>query len=152
MGESTQGVAAQDQNAISGAAPLRLLSKADIMGVSDLKFETLHVPEWGGSVRVRTLRSAERDEYEQSMVRQKGKDVTVNMQNIRAGLVARALCDENGDRLFSDAEIALLGQKSAAALERVFDVAARLSSVTPDAIEVLGKNSASDRSGAPSSG
>lgn len=131
--------------------PLRLLGRDDILGVTDLRFENVSVPEWGGSVRVRGLRAVERDEYESSMVKQRGKDVEVNTVNVRAGLVARTICDQNGNRLFSDGDISLLGQKSAAALERVYEVAARLSTIDNSAVEAMVGNSAGDRSGAPSS-
>lgn len=130
---------------------IRLLTKEDILGVTDISYEIVPVPEWHGSVRIRGLRGAERDEYEMSMVQQRGKDVKVNMVNIRAGLVARVICDQNGNRLFTDADIGLLGQKSAIALERVYERAAVLSALTDESVQVLAKNSASDRSGAPSS-
>lgn len=154
----TQGIT-QDQldavgNGTNGAtkkgdgsgAPLRLLTRDDILGVTDLRYENVPVPEWGGSVRVRGLRASERDEYEASMVQQRGKDVSVNIKNIRAGLVARVCVNEKGERLFTEGDIALLGQKSAAALERVYEVAARLSTIDQTAVEAMAGNSASGRS------
>jgi hypothetical protein len=131
--------------------PIKLLGRDDILGFSDLKYEIVPVPEWGGSVRVRSLRGVERDEYEASQVKQRGNNVDLNLINIRAGLVARSICDHSGNPVFSVGDIGLLGQKSAAALERVYEVAARLSSVTDEAIGVLAKNSGRDRSGEPSS-
>lgn len=131
--------------------PLRLLGRDDILGVTDTAFEVVPVPEWGGSVRVRSLKGVERDEYEATMVRQRGKNTELNMSNVRAGLCARAICDANGTRVFSDGDISLLGQKSAAALDRVYAVASRLSKINDEDIEELAGNSASGRSDAPSS-
>jgi hypothetical protein len=135
----------------NGGDPLRLLSREDILGVTDMRYENVHVPEWGGAVRVRGLRAAERDEYEASMVQQRGKDVNVNIKNIRARLVTLTCVNDKGERLFTEADVALLGQKSAAALERVYEVAARLSTIDESAVEALAGNSASDRLGASSS-
>lgn len=150
--QQTEGLSQDQLDALGtkGPAP-QLLTRADILGVTDLKFEIVPVPEWGGNVRVRGLRAVERDEYEASMVKQRGKNVDVNIVNIRAGLVARTICDMQGNRVFSDGDIALLGQKSAAALERVFEVASRLSTIDESALETLVGNSASGRSGASSS-
>lgn len=130
---------------------ITLLTKADILSATDTKYEYVKVPEWGGTVRVRGLTGLERDSYESSMVQNRGKDVKVNMVNVRAGLVARACIDGAGNRLFSDNDINVLGLKSAVALERVYNVAARLSAISDDDVEKLAGNSASDRSGEPSS-
>jgi len=73
---------------------MALLSKHDIMTVDDLKVEEVSVPEWGGSVLVRTLTARERDEFESSTVDKKsGKP---NLENFRAKLVGLCLVDENG--------------------------------------------------------
>jgi hypothetical protein len=57
-----------------------------------------------------------------------------------------------GRTLFTEGDIALLGQKSAAALERVYEVAARLSTIDQSAVEAMAGNSASGRSGESSFG
>lgn len=145
MEHATQGNTSQD------AAPKKLLGRDDILSTTDTAFAVVDVPEWGGQVRVRSLKAAERDDYEATMVRRRGKNVEVNMSNTRAGLCARAICDEQGNRVFSDGDVALLGQKSAAALNRVYEKAAELSGISDEDLEELAGNSASDRSGALSS-
>lgn len=122
------------------------LSRADILNKSDLIREDVKVPEWGGMVTLRALTGAERDAYEASMVLTEGGDRRANMHNIRARLVARCLCDDEGNRLFSDDEIELLGAKSGAALARLFEVAKRLSGLSNEDIEDLEKNSEAGRS------
>jgi len=114
-----------------------ILSRDEILKVQDLKTEEVQVPEWGGSVLVRAMTGTERDNYEQTIVVQKGKDTRVNMRNARAKLVALSVVDEQGRRLFSDADISALGNKSAAALQRVFDVATRLSGISDQDIKEL---------------
>jgi hypothetical protein len=116
------------------------LSKAAILGASDLPTQDVHVPELGGDVRVRGLTGTERDAFEATIAQRKGKDVKMNLQNVRARLVSLSTVDENGERLFSDADVVALGGKSAAALERVFTVAMRLSGLTPDDVKDLTEN------------
>ena len=113
------------------------LTKEQILQANDLKIETVDVPEWGGSVGVRTMTGTERDSFEQSIVEKKGK---TNLSNIRARLCALTVVDDSGNRLFNDSDIAELGKKSAAALDRVFTVAQKMNGFGEKDIEELGKN------------
>ncbi len=117
------------------------LSKEAILAVDDVHFEDVSVPEWGGMVRVKSLTGSERDGLEASMIEGKGKNANVNLANLRAKLVARSIVDESGNRIFEDADIASLGRKSAAALNRVYEVAQRLSGITQEDVDELTKNS-----------
>jgi hypothetical protein len=117
-----------------------LLTKDAILTANDLVTEDVEVPEWGGAVRVRSISGAERDAFEQAIVTRKGKNVTTNMANIRAKMVALSLVDESGQRLFSDSDVVALGRKSAAALDRVFSVAQRLAGLTDTDVDELAEN------------
>lgn len=123
-----------------------MLSKDDILNADDLPSEVVEVPEWGGSVIVRTLTGSERDAFEMSCVRRVGKSTTQDLKNIRAKLVVRAVVSDDGKRLFADGEVELLGKKSSSALDRLYDVAARLSGIREEDIEELAKNSTSGQS------
>jgi len=120
---------------------LKLLTRDAILQAEDLPTEDIEVEEWGGAVRVRALTGAERDAFEQSIVEQRGKSTRMNLRNIRAKLVALTVVDADGKRLFSDKDAELLGKKSAAALDRVFEVAQRLSGLSPEDMEELSGNS-----------
>jgi len=122
---------------------MKLLSRDDILGAQDLPSEDVDVPEWGGCVRVRGLTGAERDAFEAEIVQMRGRDTHVNLRNVRAKLVARSIVDEDGKRIFGDADVHALGKKSAVALQRVFEVAQRLSGLTGEDMEELAKNSES---------
>lgn len=130
-----------------------ILTREQILEAQDLQKELVEVPEWGGAVYVRALTGTERDAFEQSMiemrtVRRGRREETVRelrLQNLRARLCAMTICDENGNRLFTDADIQLLGQKSASALNRVFEVAQRLSGLRDEDVEELVGNSDDDR-------
>lgn len=116
---------------------MNILSREQILEAKDLVTEAVEVPEWGGSVLVKSLTGAERDQYESAIVEQKGRDTKVNLRNARARLVALSVVDEEGKRLFSPNDVSLLGAKSAAALQRVFNVAMRLSGITDDDVKEL---------------
>lgn len=101
----------------------------------------MEVPEWGGHLFVRSLTGAERDAFEDSMRTGKGRNISVNLQNFRARLVVLTACDEAGAAIFEDTDVRRLGEKSAAALEHVYAVAARLAGLTAEDAEELTGNS-----------
>lgn len=124
----------------------KLLTKEQILDAQDLETREVEVPEWGGVVLVKGMTGVERDDFEAQMIVGKGKNTTVNMKNVRAKLVAASVVDEDGQRLFTDQDVQALGKKSAAALDRVFAVAQRLSKIGKDDIEELAKNLPDDLS------
>lgn len=117
---------------------MTLLSREAILGANDRKTEDVDVPEWGGTVRVRALSGAERDAYEAGIVTLRANGAKeINLKNLRGRLVSLSCIDEEGKRLFTDEDAIALGDRSAAALERVFDTARRLSGLTEDDVEEL---------------
>lgn len=130
-----------------------MLSRDEILAVDDRKTKTVEVPEWGGSVLVRSLSGEDRDAFEASLTTRrpalmgpnKGQLETVqDFSNMHAKLVSRSIVDESGARMFSDSDVVALGQKSAAALKRVFDTAAELSGIGDDALADAEGNSEPD--------
>ena len=120
------------------------LKRDDILTADDIARELVPVPEWGGEVWVKGMSGTERDNFEAGIIERRGKDTNVNMKNIRAKLAAACLCDENGKRLFADADIPALAAKSAAALQRVFAVAQRLSGIGDDEVKELAEGVKND--------
>lgn len=134
---------------------MALLSKAQILQAEDLPFEDVDVPEWGGTVRVRSMTGKERDAYEESCVvfRQKGRKTVTerNLSNARAKLLARCIIDETGNLLFGEPEIQALGMKSARALDRVYEVATQINGMSAEDMEELeGKSEAGQTASSPS--
>lgn len=120
---------------------MAILSKSDILAASDFATEEVFVPQWGGSVFVRTLSGRERDEFEASTVKMKNGKQEPDMANFRARFVALCVVDDNGQRLFKTrAEIDMLGSKSVAALQLLFNKAQELNSMTEDDVEELTSN------------
>lgn len=116
------------------------LSRDEILKADDIKTEVVEVPEWGGTVLVRGLTGRERDSFEASIMERRGKQLVPNVANVRAKLACRCIIDENGRRVFSDQDADELGEKNASAMNRVYDVASRLSGMTDDDLEELVEN------------
>jgi hypothetical protein len=116
---------------------MSLLTKEAILLADDLPHKDVRVKEWGGTVRVRTMTASERDKWEAETY---GGD-KMNTADFRARFVALCLVDEKGNRMFSDKEVAALGQKSASAMQRLLTVAQELNAITDGDVEELEKNS-----------
>jgi len=123
-------------------SPIVILSRDQIMAADDLKRDLVEVPDWGGSVYIRSLTGAERDKFEADVNGSKRGSTELNLQNIRARLVALTLVDSEGKRMFrSPSDVEQLGTKSATALQICFDKARELSGMTQADVEELAKNS-----------
>lgn len=118
-----------------------LLSKDQILEASDLKTEAVDVPEWGGSVLVRTMTGKDREAFESSMLTTL-EDGTrkPNMDNMRAKLAALTMVDDAGNLLFEVGDVDRLALKSAAALDRVFAAAQRINGMGEKAEDTAVKN------------
>ena len=115
------------------------MNRDEILECDDRPIESVDVPEWGCSVKVRTMASAERDKYEQSVVDiDSGKR---NFRNLRAKLCVLTIVDDDGELIFGPNDAEKLGAKSAKAIDRIFEVAQRLNGIGQGDIEELEKNS-----------
>lgn len=117
---------------------MALLTRDQILDAHDLRKIKLEVPEWGGSVYIKTLTARERDQFEDTIYRSKKK---IDISNVRAHLASLVLIDAKGANLFTAADIKHLGKKSATAMDKVFSAACKLNGMTPKDIEELEKNS-----------
>lgn len=116
-----------------------VLDKAAIMAASDVKLEKVNVPEWNGDVYLKTLSGTERDAFEDAYS-------TDRMKNFRPRFLVLTLCDKDGNRLFTDEEVATLGKKSSAVIAKLFDKAWALNAFRNEDVEAMGKDSPSDQS------
>ena len=120
---------------------MAVLDRNAILSAADLDKELVPVPEWGGEVWIRALTADERDSYEAAMIwvdTSSGRPKAIpKFEKIRASLVALCIVDEEGERLFNENDVDALGAKSAAAVDRLFDVARRLSRLSAEDIKEL---------------
>lgn len=105
-----------------------MLNKETIIGAQDFAYVDVEVPEWGGTVRLRGISAADRDNFEAALAQ------TQDLTNIRARLVVMALVDEEGNRLFTDREAPALGAKNAVVINRLFEEARKLAGMDDEAL------------------
>lgn len=115
-----------------------MLTKEDIFNADDMQYETREVPEWGGAVRIATMSGTYRDQYEQALATSMKNGATAS--NLRALFLAYCMVDAKGDLLMSPAEVARLGQKNGAVLDRLFNAASDLNRTSTDSLEETAKN------------
>jgi len=112
------------------------LTAEQILAADDMGLKKVTVPEWGGDVFIRVMSVGERDNYERLWM---GKRET-GVENFRTEYLARVLCDEKGDLLFSREQVASLAKKSGAVMGRLFDEAMKHNRMTEEDVEQLGKS------------
>ena len=119
------------------------LTREQIIGsdaVDDREYDVVECPEWGGEVRLSSITGRARDEYEQSLIEQRGNDRRMNLRNARAKLIVLTAVDENGNKLFTAEDLNALGRKSAKPLDRLFTAAQRLTGLSNDDVTRLTEN------------
>lgn len=123
------------------------LSRDGILGAVDVQIEKVPVPEWGDEVIIRGLTGDELDAF-QGSVRQfrptfdgKGMEAVLVQEGMRAKLLVKCLIDEAGERLFTDQDAPALGAKNGAVIDKLYDVAARLSGLSEEEKQELEGNS-----------
>ena len=113
------------------------LSADAILAADDIVTEAVDCPEWGVKVWIKGMSGAERDAFEQSIRRRGELDLT----NARAKLLVRVIVNENGTRIFADSHAPALGKKSSLVINRLYEVAARLSGMSDEEQEAMEGNS-----------
>src|SRR5690242_10205053 len=98
------------------------LNREAILNASDLQTETVPVPEWGGDIIIRTLSASARDLADQVL---KGADEEGNGVQA-ARFIAACAVDEQGQPLFTDADIPALAAKANHVITRVFRACLRV--------------------------
>lgn len=117
------------------------LTRDAILAKTDLARELVDVPEWGGNVFVREMRADERDAFEQLGLARGWNEPTKNgLAGFRAAMCAACVCDERGELIFGREHVEALGQVSASALNRVFEVAIKLNPLGASEVEGMRKN------------
>jgi hypothetical protein len=115
-----------------------MLSKDFILGFDDKKIEKVIVPEWGNAeIFVRSITAKEQDAWSSETAKQKKE----SKANFQASFLVLCICDETGKLLFEPKDADSLGNKSAGALNRIFNVASRLNGLSSDDVKELEKNS-----------
>lgn len=120
-------------------APMTLTAES-ILASDDTQMELIDVPEWGGTVWIKGLTGKDRDAFEASMIKGRGKTARIDSDNTRAKFCARVMVDEEGETLFKPGDVEALGRKSGRALDRVYEKGMILSGMTDEEVETLEGN------------
>ena len=114
---------------------IKLLSVEDILRASDIKEETVDVPEWGGSVRVRSFTKAQAQSIRERATLQRDtrdkKAGTLDINHMELLMFIEGVVEPK----FSEGHLLTLKEKSAAAIERVNRAIARLSGMDAGAVQ-----------------
>lgn len=116
------------------------ITRDDIQNVDDMQMQEVPVPEWKGSVWVKSLPSGEVDAYHASMMDKESHADKKKLATHKAGLLVRCLYNEVGEKLFNNGDVELLASKNAKVIGRLYKVAAEMSGLTPESAEDAEKN------------
>jgi hypothetical protein len=118
---------------------------------NDTPSEVVEVPEWGGiKVLVKGFTLGAKDDFLASILDKRTQEPDLRAFNV--GLLVGCSYDpETGERLFSEIDVPVLKQKSAAAIDRLIQVGQRLSGLTEEAVDVAAKKSSSTTKDEPNS-
>lgn len=113
------------------------LTKEQILAASDVTIKTVDVPEWGGSVAVRSVSAKGRAVFE-NIFTEWGKG---NIELAYPKILALTLCDEQGNLLFSESEAEALGNKNGTVAGRLVKAAFEINGIGGAATEQAKGNS-----------
>ena len=110
-----------------------------ILAIKDIPEEIVEVPEWDNvRLLVRGLTGRQRAILLQDTMDAKGK---LNFQKLEPELISLCALDpDTKEQVFGKGDLDALAEKSGAALQRVAQVAQRLSGLEPQAMEEAEKN------------
>ena len=108
------------------------LDAAQILAAEDLVLKRVPVPEWGGTIFVRSLNGEQRDAFERD-VKQAGDDNLAKMLVV----VRHVACDQAGRALFAIDDVAALKAKNCAVILRVAIAGLAHNAMTEDEVAAL---------------
>ena len=111
------------------------LTREQIFRSSDLKKETIHVPEWDGELYIQELSGRARMNYEIAI---QGDYVTGTQ--VMTELIALSCVDMGGDLLFQKFDIDKVADKSMNVLLRLFDACRKINGLDQASIDNAIKN------------
>lgn len=115
-----------------------VLSKAAFLAsANDRKREDVSMPEFGDGavIPVWAMTARERTTFERQFATSNGKTVDARLQEFRERLLVASCRTDDGQPMFTLEDVAAIGSKDAAIVERLVNAAQRLSGFTQQDIE-----------------
>lgn len=113
-----------------------------LLAPPDLKTAEVHVEALGETLKIIAMDGHRREIYERAMV-----DATST--TLRATAVAVSVCDDDGNLLYNEGDVAEIGRQDYHILDQIFDAVLKLNQ--EKTVEELEKNFESDRADSSSS-
>jgi hypothetical protein len=108
---------------------------------NDTPSEVVEIPEWDGiKILVKGFTLGAKDDFLASILDVNTKEPNIKAFNVGV-LVGTCYDPESGEKLFSEEDVPVLKQKSAAAIDRLVQVGQKLSGLTEEAVEIAAKKS-----------
>ena len=90
----------------------------DILAANAPRFERLFIPEWNQHVRIVEMTADDRDSFDLNAIAERDKEGG-SVRRIRARLMCACTCDDDGRRIFTDADVDALGTGSSVVADRI---------------------------------
>lgn len=119
--------------------------REEISKAKDARIEPVPTPEWpsvNGHVFVRTMSAFVKDRFVSSLSDIKAQatpdggvtaNITVFTQQASLKLVSMTACDENGNLIFTEGDVAMLGERDAVCMQRLVDKTSEINGLSDKA-------------------
>lgn len=133
-----------EDNGEAPKVPLQDLTKKQIISAEDIQLIPIEVPEWQGTVYLKSISGKERDYFE-NIIFDTNSSTTVRLKNFRARFLVKSICYKDGTLIFTDEEAETLGAKNGAVIDRLYEKAQEISGMRKKDINQMGNASGSDK-------
>jgi len=124
----------------------KFLTRDEILAKRCFGVKELDIPDFG-VVCIRKWSGKDRAKFLQASIRPEGDSIGVNYDNIfdnMALVVAISLCDDQGQRLFAESDVDLIGtDMDANTIQCIYEEALKLNTLNATAVSDAAKNSKS---------
>lgn len=122
---------------------MNLVSKATFLATHAPDEEQVPLPELGdgAAILVRGLTVRERSEFERQFLSKKGDRLDNRVKELRERLLIACCRNADGSMMFTVDDLKAIGNMSASIVERIVNVAQRLSGMSATDVDEIAKNS-----------
>jgi len=118
-----------------------MLTKEEILKVSDLQTREINIPEWGGSIVMKTMTGEERDTWE-NRIPIRSSDKKVDIKEMKVRLLILCIRDpKDMTFMFTEKDVVSLNSKNSSVIDRLWQVASEMNGIGGKELEEIRKNS-----------
>ena len=127
----------------------KILTRDQIFAAKDEQRELVDVPEWGGAIAIWGMTGKQRGTFEAALTSTNTKNKQENWKRFRAAMLVNCCydgMDDGANKVFRSQDVDALNDKSALVLDRLYQIAERLSGYKKKDVDEITKNSSGDQS------